>query len=561
LQPGVTATGQVIGAKADQNNVTLDGVDVNDSQGTDGFNSVLPIPLDSVQEFRTTVAGQGADQGRSAGGQVSVVTKSGSNSFHGSLYEFHRNVKTAANNWFSNRAGIAREALIRNQFGASVGGPIVKNRAFFFLNWEDRKDRSAAAQSRTVPTQTYRDGSILLRTSAGMQTLSAAEIQQIDPRRIGNNAFILGQMKQYPLPNDLLNGGDRGLNFATYRFNAPYKRNDRAYVAKMDFNVDRAAMHNVSLRGTLTDNVRDDLGNLAQFPGQDAASKIVENHRGISARYTAVLTNTLVNVFSYGLTRLGVQQTGVGGASISFTPSQLTPFPRAITRIQPTHNFVNDTTWTKNAHTVQFGINFRVVANDRAQDNNYPTYSFSRNTLKGLGADINDSIVAYLRQRSGVSNLALSEATLATNAFGTMYGILNNYSATYQYQVNGTTVPFGQPVVRSFATSEYEFYLQDSWKVRKGLTLTYGLRYGLYQVPYERNGVQVAPTVGVDQFFAERIAASGAGIPGNAMPNAKLTFALAGPTRDGVGFYKRDNNNFAPRVALAWAPTSVVSTN
>jgi hypothetical protein len=146
LQPGVTSTGQVIGAKADQNNVTLDGVDVNDSQGANGFNAVLPIPLDSVQEFRTTVAGQGADQGRSAGGQVSIATKSGSNAFHGSLYEFHRNVKTAANNWFSNRAGIARENLIRNQYGASLGGPIIKNRAFFFLNWEDRKDRSASAR-------------------------------------------------------------------------------------------------------------------------------------------------------------------------------------------------------------------------------------------------------------------------------------------------------------------------------------------------------------------------------------------------------------------------------
>ena len=95
LQPGVTPTGEVAGAKRDQNNVTLDGVDVNDPQGaSSGFSSVLPVPLDSVQEFRTTVVGLGADQGRSSGGQVSLVTKSGSNAFHGSLYEFHRNVKT-----------------------------------------------------------------------------------------------------------------------------------------------------------------------------------------------------------------------------------------------------------------------------------------------------------------------------------------------------------------------------------------------------------------------------------------------------------------------------------
>jgi hypothetical protein len=557
LQPGVTATGQVIGAKADQNNVTLDGVDVNDSQGANGFNAVLPIPLDSVQEFRTTVAGQGADQGRSSGGQVSVVTKSGSNSFHGSLYEFHRNVKTAANNWFSNRAGIARENLIRNQYGASLGGPVIKNRAFFFFNWEERKDRSASAQSRIVPTETYRNGIIQMRTnSGGIQSLSPAEIRQIDPLGRGASAYMLEQMKKYPLPNDLLNGGDRGLNFATFRFNAPYKRDDRAYVGKMDFNLDKAAMHTLSLRGTLTDNVRDDTGNLAQFPGQEAAAKILENHKGISARYTGVLTPSLVNVFNYGLTRLGSQQSGVKGASVTFTPSNFQAFPRAIVRIQPTHNVVNDTTWTKGAHSIQFGINFRFVVNDRQQDNNYPTYSFGRNTLKGLGADINESALNYLRQRSGISNLALSEATLVTNSFGTLFGVINSYSGTYQYKTDGSTVPFGEPVVRAFANQEYEFYIQDAWKVRKDLTLTAGLRYGLYQVPYETNGVQVATTTGIDQYFAERIAASQAGIAGNAMPNAFLTFALAGPTRDGAGFYKRDNNNFAPRFSLAYAPVS-----
>jgi hypothetical protein len=137
IQPGVSSTGQVLGARPDQNNVTLDGVDVNDNRGTtgnNGFNAVLPIPLDSVQEFRTTIAGQGSDLGHSAGGQVSIITKSGSNQFHGSAYEYNRNTDFEANDWFSNRAGVARPALIRNQYGASLGGPIKKNRLFFFFN-------------------------------------------------------------------------------------------------------------------------------------------------------------------------------------------------------------------------------------------------------------------------------------------------------------------------------------------------------------------------------------------------------------------------------------------
>ena len=178
LQPGVAPTGEVLGAKKDQNNITLDGVDVNDNQNsgvtttnTTGFNSALPVPLDSVQEFRTTVAGQGADEGRSAGGQVSLITKSGSNNFHGSAYEYMRNTLTAANNWFSNRIGLPRQALVRNQYGASVGGRFVKDRVFFFTNWEDRKDRSSTAQSRTVPSESFKQGIIKVALTNG-QTVS-----------------------------------------------------------------------------------------------------------------------------------------------------------------------------------------------------------------------------------------------------------------------------------------------------------------------------------------------------------------------------------------------------
>ena len=177
LQPGVTTNGEVLGARRDQNNITLDGVDVNDNQnaglvaqntttGTTyqgvngnaanvnaGFNSVLPVPLDSVQEFRVTVGGQGPDQGRSSGGQVVLITKSGTNQLHGSLYEYNRNTATSANTWFNNQSGVPVQQLVRNQFGASVGGPIKKDRLFFFVNWEQRIDASSVAQVRAVPSR------------------------------------------------------------------------------------------------------------------------------------------------------------------------------------------------------------------------------------------------------------------------------------------------------------------------------------------------------------------------------------------------------------------------
>ena len=336
LQPGVTATGEVMGAHRDQNNITLDGVDVNDNESagisgpsTDGqgsnanlspsntplsgFNSVLPIPLDSVQEFRVTVAGQGADEGRSSGGQVVLVTKSGSNQLHGSAYEYNRNTFFAANSWFNNRSDVDRTPLNRNQFGASLGGPIKKDRAFFFFNYERRIDASAQAVERQVPTESFKQGNFTFADDQGnIHTLSPADVKQLDPLHIGLNPGYLGILNQYPVGNDPTNGVDGGLNFTGFRFNAPSKLDSRAYVGKMDFILDSAAKHTLSVRGTLSNLNQDQPDALAQFPGQQSASQILNNSKGISAAYTAILTPSLINNLTFGYTRQGLGAFGNG---------------------------------------------------------------------------------------------------------------------------------------------------------------------------------------------------------------------------------------------------------
>lgn len=554
LQPGVTPTGEVAGAKRDQNNVTLDGVDVNDTQGaSSGFSSVLPVPLDSVQEFRTTVAGMGADQGRSSGGQVSLITKSGSNVFHGSAYEYMRNKSTAANNWFSNRAGIPRENLIRNQYGASLGGRIIKNRAFFFANWEDRKDSTAEGVSRTVPSELYKQGIVQFRLNNGsIGQMNQAQIKEIDPLKLGTNSTVFDILKKYPAGNDLAGSPDRGLNFSLFRFNAPKKLNYRTYVLKNDFNLDSAGKHTLSLRGTLADNSED--STLAQFPGLDSQSKLVDQSKGLSARYTTVLSATVINTFNYGYTRLKTVQTGADGPALSFYfTNPTTSFPRALVRKSPVHNFVDDLTWNKGAHTIQGGINIRINSNDRASfTTSYPNYSFNRNTLLGLGADITDSVNALISPLNGGAKL--SETTQVTNALGPLFGIVNSYGGTYNFGRDGKAIPFGQPISRVFNSKEYEFYVQDTFKVRRDLTVVYGVRYGIYANPYEANGVQVNPTVGLDQYFANRAGGQALGIPSYANPLASLTYALSGPVNGKSGYYGADKNNFAPRLAIAWAP-------
>lgn len=563
IQPGVAPTGEVLGGKRDQNNVTLDGVDVNDPQtgvnsSNVGFNAALPVPLDSVQEFRTTVAGMGADQGRSSGGQVSLITKSGSNEFHGGLYEYNRNTATTANNWFSNRAGIPRQALVRNQYGASVGGRIIRDRLFFFGNWEDRKDRSATAVARTVPSELFKQGIVQYRYSLNGVTnvgqLTPAQVKAADPAGLGETAYMLKFLQQYPAGNDPLSSPDTGLNFSVLRFNAPQPLDNRVYVAKMDFNVDKSGKHTISVRGTLAANKQTLTG--AQFPGQAAAQTGIDNSRGIAVRYTAVLTSSLINNFNYGLTRLGNQQTGTSDSSIAFYFPTLTNYSvRSLNRIAPTHNFVDDLTWTKGAHNFQAGANLRLITNNRTGQDISPAYSFNKNTLKGLGADVQASFLAEAQSLVG-GGAKLTETTNVTNAMGALLGILNNYGATFNYGVDGKVIPYGGNLVRSFGTKEYDFYVQDTWKVRSNLTVTYGLRYELSLPPYEKNGVELTPTVGLDQYFADRNGAAAQGIPGYAVPTALVTYNLGGAYYGKPGYYKTDKLDFAPRLSVAYSPTA-----
>src|SRR5271157_4099518 len=190
FQPGVTATGDggerdgaVNGGKADQSNVSLDGVDVNDQNARTAFTSVLRVTLDSVAEFRTTTTNGAADVGRGSGADVALVTKSGTNEFHGSAYEYRRGTETAANSFFSNRAKVPIAPLLINVFGGSAGAPIKKNKAFIFFNYEGRRDASSSSVTRTVPTELLKQGIVQYHDKNGvLHQLLPADIKGIiDP--------------------------------------------------------------------------------------------------------------------------------------------------------------------------------------------------------------------------------------------------------------------------------------------------------------------------------------------------------------------------------------------
>jgi hypothetical protein len=554
-EPGVASSGQVLGARPDQNNVILDGTNVNDTRGADGFNSVLQIPLDSVQEFRTTIAGQGADQGHMAGGQVAIVTKSGTNTFHGSVYEYNRNTAFEANDWFSNRAHVARPALIRNQYGASVGGPIRKNKLFFFYNWEGRKDRSQSAATATVPSESFKQGIVKVLLKSGQTvSLTPADVKAIDPLGIGENPYVANLLQSYPSGNNPLGVSDKGLNFNQLLFNAPQPLNNHVQVAKLDYIIDTASRHTVSVRGTLVGNSSVPNAGLALFPGQSPAQQTLDNSRGISARYTYVITTNLVNAFNYGFTRQGTASTGTLAVVPNFGFQTLLPTTRGSSRIAPTPNITDDLTWTHGKHTFTAGFNYIVAKNVTTAYNNEPSYSFSSSVLLGLGNDITNAVTSYIQKT--IPGAALASNSNVINAFGAYFGMLNRGSATYNFGIDGKPIPFGTPISRDFISRSPEWYFQDAWKLKPNLTLIAGLRYSIYGVPWAEDGVQVVPKTSMNTYFAERVGAALSGIPNSAVPDANITYQIGGPANNGPGYYPMDKKDWAPRLALAYSPKS-----
>jgi len=576
LQPGVTQNGEVLGARRDQNNITLDGVDVNDNQSAglvaqntttgntyqgvngnsanvnSGFNAVLAIPLDSVEEFRVTVSGQGPDQGRSSGGQVVLLTKSGTNQLHGSLYEYNRNTATSANTWFNNQAGVPVQQLVRNQFGASIGGPIKKDRLFYFANWEQRIDASSVAQVQAVPSESLKQGFLNVQLADGsVQTIAPSQLPAIDPLGIGLNKGYQKILNQYPVGNDPAFGQDGGLNFSGFRFNAPDHLNDMAWVAKADYRIDAAGKHTVSVRGTLQHNRQDEI--LAEFPGQAPASTLRDNSKGVSAHYTWVISPSLINSFTYGLTRMGQEFSGVTGTGFQFEPTALAPLQnysaRPKGRTNPVNNFVDDVTWVKGSHTITTGFNFRINHNNLSSFvSSYPLYAYGATELIGLGEDIDNSVSAYL------GNAQLANPTAVTNASAMLLGILNDVFVTYQYNKKGQVLPQGTPQQRSFIANSYSGYVGDAWRVNRQLTVNLGLRYENFRPPYEANGLQVDTTTPLNQYFAQRNGLQAQGIPANQMSDFTLSYALNGPVNGKQSWWAPNNANFAPRFGLAYSP-------
>jgi Carboxypeptidase regulatory-like domain len=547
-----TRNGAVNGARSDQSNLTLDGVDVNDQSNGYAFTSVLPVTLDSVQEFRVTTSNYNADQGEGSGAQVSLVTKSGSNNFHGSLYEYNRNTATSASDYFLQQP----LKLIRNIFGVSVGGPIQKNRFFFFVNYEGTRRREQDSTVRAIPTPSLCAGNInYLDGSGNLVTITPAQLQGLDPLGIGINPAIENASHTGYFDKTFCSGkfvtndtsvGD-GFNYSGFRFGAPISFDNNAFIARFDYHLTADGKHTLFWRGALQNifNPQDPF-----LPGSPPEQTLTDHSKGFVVGYTAVLSPTAVNAFHWGFTR---QSTGI----IGNTNQQWNVFygldqPVVYTHNSqtPVHNFLDDFSWTKGKHSLQFGGNIGIVRD--------PRLSYEHSFGEGKGATNWMSPTGFANTGGGYLDPANGGFNEPASAFAYDYpaigllGMVSDIVANYNFDKQGNVLAQGAPVKRDYGLEWYELYAQDSWRVKPNLTVTYGLRWSLFPPPWEVNGYQASPTVNLGQQFNQNVKNMDQGIGYDATP--LVSFILGGPANHGPGWYNFEKSDVSPRISIAYSP-------
>jgi hypothetical protein len=644
LQPGVVFIGNVTtdqqdndsrggavnGARSDQSNITLDGLDDNDQLEGYAFQGAMRATLDSLQEFRVTTSNYDAASGRSSGAQMNLVTKSGTNFIHGSVYEYNRPTFDVANDWFNKAAEIQSQLpnvpqhKVRNTFGGAVGGPIKKDRLFFFAAFEGQRTAEQEQITRIVPTASLRQGILTYLCNpvgdsvypngdpncfAGntgyngsnqlfsvasnptyapdlVATLYPAGITPLDqgcvangtcratpgnPNGGGPNGLLANigganpnaLFAHYPLPNctacgNAVNGSGDGLNSAGYTFPGNDPITLDTYIIKLDYKITADGNQSLFVRGNLQN---DRESKPPQFPGLPPDDFVTNNSKGIAGGYTYIIRNNLINNFRYAFIRQGLGKSGLNNQDYNsirgLDDTQAldhTDTPTILTNV-PTHNFIDDVSWTKNRHTIQFGTNWRLIHNNRQSNaqnlsNGYANlYWMSPSFISNQGVSLDPGLMGAA---AGGSYPSVDPSFGASYDFAAVQvaGLMSQVFTITNQDKNANQIANGALVPRHFHNFEGEMYLQDKWSVTPNLTITYGLRYSLLQPPYEADGNQVSPTVDMHQWFENRINSMYQGVVNQPL----LGFGLSGQANGQKPYWAWNYNDVAPRFAIAYAP-------
>lgn len=516
------------GQRSASTNILLDGADNNDT-----FTATVgqSVPLDSVQEFSVVTSAFTAEYGRAGGGVVNVATKSGTNEFHGTLYEFNRVSKLSSNGFDANANGIPRGVFDRNQFGVSAGGPIKKDKLFFFHNTEWFRVRSTTTKTALVAMP-----QLIAASSPATQQFFASLGSQLKVQPNGTiytksmipnlcsatgpcanlapDTPVFGTVN-YPLPADA-GGGD--------------PRNQYQSLTRIDYNLtDKTTIygryavdHRDLFAGTIADS---------PYAGYDSGEKDLNQNVLISVTHT--FSPRLVSQSKAVYNRLNeLQPLGTVPASpglylssrsqpskilstqvalpgyLPFSPGNAIPFggPQNLTQV------FEDVSWTKGPHTFRFGGQYLYIRDNRV-------FGAYQEAVEQLGNNLN----------LGMDNL--------------MRGQLLNFQAAVdpqgKFPGQTVTLPVGQPdFTRSNRYNDFALYAQDSWRLMPRLTANLGVRWEYFGVQHNKDPMKDSNFYfGSGSTLQDQLAAGSVQLAPNS-PIGRL--------------WQKDLDNFAPRVGIAW---------
>ncbi len=596
LEPGVvqrtnsnTGSGtHVFGSRDRAHNVTIDGIDANESTVPNPQSNLQRLQPDDVQEFRTITLDATAENGRNSGANVMVATKAGTNAFHGSAFYFNRNTDFNANEWFNNASGAAPPQLKLHQYGGDIGGPIIKNKTFFFFSVQPNlvllsQPISAAfgsipnvytssmrsgifrfvrgtvtangkSFSRNSPSLVDAAGNLLPgipTCNAGNKFENCVDSYNIfanDPKGIGGDPATMGLINSEPLPNSFSTGD--GLNTGGYSWNPPSKFTGPQYMGRVDHTFgqnDNLFVRWLQNRYNTTEgdftNDRPEV-----FPGFPPLGEVDRIGRNLAVSYRHTFSPTLVNELTMGFNRFAFVFT-FGESNPNFgNPTKLPPWadqclfgsfiniatPYCISphtaRAVTTPQLVDNLTKVYGNHTFHIGINDRwYIHNDSrgffGSKAVVPWIQFNGTQRPGNFNNIPAKIGTDAATAPFATDITTLQQAIVETA-GIPYLVQQGYLANFNSNQYQAT---------SYATvytrlHQYDTYVSDEWKIRPNLTMNVGLRWEFNPAPYDAKQTLV-PNLPID---------------GSQGP---VTFMKAG------AWFKNDNiGAVAPRLGIAWSP-------
>ncbi len=561
---GNAAGGDIIvnGSRDRAWNYVLDGIDDNETSSGGSNTSPSHQNPDMLAEFRVIVSNPTAEYGRNSGAQVLMVTKSGTNQFHGNLFEFYQSPFLQANTAAAKAQGLSRPQFVQNIPGGSLGGPILRDKLFFFVNVELLHALSSSVVTRTVYTQSARNGILRYMSSpngairngnAGSTTpsvdshgnvvlpagatLGTYDMVANDPAHIGLDPAVKAYLGLAPLPNNFSFGD--GLNTAGYTFAAPATDKQVDTTVKIDYTINRKntvfGRYSQGHQNTYADVVN---GGLQAFPGLPATVNTFRQPRNLALNWRFSPTNNITNEFVTGFNRFGYAFVNPGYATSTQTPfnpnlvtaplSSYVSNNRYLTTLQLVDNF----SVAHGAHLYKAGVNLRygreidhrgsvgaldIIPQVFFSTGNNPVSSFYNvpTTSSTCSSCINTNDISTLNS--------------ATND---LLGRIGSVAAGYVAQDLNTFKPAESINIMDSRWPEYDFYLQDTWHVTPRLVLDYGFRDDMRLAPVFKSFVPLVPNQ--DVTYGRALTSTLQFVPGKFMDNRL--------------------NNIGPSVGFAWDP-------